>query len=164
MVRQIFQEGFGIEEEKQPRLERLLCCLEKRKGGTSRWRKRKWEADQSREVHTWTHSWLFFLTTTLLELVNISLCASAFPCSTLQGPSLRQRQPLTAHKSSQPAPHNPALGLQAARSLNKLNAGTAGVEEATESCCSTICVSSDMSVWAATKAQLQRRSKWIQMT
>lgn len=62
-------------------------------------------------MHTWTHIWLFFLTTILLELVYIPLCACAFPCSTLQGPSLRKRQPLAAHKSSKPAPHNPALGL-----------------------------------------------------
>lgn len=30
IVQQIFQEGFGTEEEKQPRLERLLYCLEKK--------------------------------------------------------------------------------------------------------------------------------------
>lgn len=110
MVQQIFQEGFGIEEEKQPRLERLLYCLEKnRNGGTSSWRRIRWEAEQSRELRT--HSWLLFLTTTLLELVYIPLCACTFACSTLQGPSLRKRQPLAAHKSSKPAPHNPALGL-----------------------------------------------------
>lgn len=51
------------------------------------------------------------VTTTLLELGYIPLCACAFACSTLQGPSLRQRQPLAARKSSQPAPHSPALGL-----------------------------------------------------